>query len=127
MIETEDIPGRLLTEPNLRGRLRVTPTLDNKTGRTKALRVRVFTDNGLPFPKLDIRATEVEVTVVEFPDPKTGKLDKRPGSFWFYGSDGFTEVGFLPDRNAGSLAKPMAVEAPRKGREAARKVREAQG
>ena len=108
----EDMPGRLLTAPNLRGRLRVTPIYNRRTQKSVALRIRVFTELGLKIA--DIRATDGETTVVQFPDPKTGKLVNVPGSFWFYGLRGVA-IGFLADQNAGALAKPMAVETAPKG------------
>lgn len=109
---TAPIPGRLLTEPvNRRGRLRITPVRDNRSGRTKALRVRVDTELGLNI--VDVRVTESEVTVVDYTDA-AGTLQNAPGAFWFYGEYG-SEVGFLADQNAGVFTKPNATERPRKG------------
>lgn len=118
---TEDMPGKLLTHPGLRGRLRVRPILDRKTTRTKALRVQVFTDAGLEI--LNIRAAEVELTKVVIPgDPP----ETRPGAIWFYSDTGIGDVGFLPDSNAATLDLPGATEQPRRGRQGARKARERQ-
>jgi len=116
MTDPNDLPGVLLTAPvGLRGRLKVTPILNRKTVRTVALRIRVYTEAGLPV--VDVRTTDGEVTVVEIPRAaapfKPAHLERRPGSFWFYGAG--VEVGFLADQNAGALKEPMAVEQPRKG------------
>lgn len=106
------IHGRLLTDPGGRAVLRVDPLRDPETGRSRALLVRVETELGRPLAEL--RATDLEVTRVEAPDPTTGRLRAYPGAFWFYDRGG-AAIGFMADDNAGALALPMAVEAPRRG------------
>lgn len=118
----EDIPGKLLTHPGLRGRLRVTPVLARQSTRTKALRVQAFTDAGLVV--LDFQAKEVELTQIQTVDVKTARPTFHPGAIWFYGIDGVTEVGFLPDTAAAILDRPGATERPREGRQGAREARE---
>lgn len=104
----ERVPGMLLTEPKIRAYVACAPT------GPKALRVRVFTREGLEI--LSMRAVEVETQVVEIPRPlgSTPPLEKCPGSIWFYGANG-EGIGFMPDHVVLTLARPGAVERPVKG------------
>lgn len=114
---TAPIRGVLLTGPGGRGVLTVRPMFSRATGRTSALRVRVETEGGIEL--VNVRAVGVELQLVQAPDVNApigpGAMIKNyPGKMWFTTADG-SEVGFLPDSNAGVYALPFAVELPRKG------------
>lgn len=100
----DTVPGTLLTEPKIPVMLFCEPS-----GRRGALRVRVFTRGGVEL--LVMRAVEVETQVIEIPRPlgSVPPLEKKPGSLWFYGSNGET-IGFLPDSLLPTLALHGAVE-----------------
>ena len=108
--------GRIVAGPGdvagLRGVLQVRPGPGGK------VRVHLWTEGGRLLA--DFHARDGEVTVVEAPARDGGhKLERFPGSFWFYGEDsggGAVDVGFLPDAHAGALALPLAVESEPKGR-----------
>lgn len=110
-MNTPDIPGRILSGPgprDVRCWLKVTPIWDSKTGRTKALRVRIYTDLGREV--VNIRATNVEITKIAVPQ---GDVTKNyPGTMWFVSTP--EDVAFLPDSNAGALLLVGAKEQPRK-------------
>lgn len=109
-----DIPGKILSGPgprDVRCWLRVAPIWDSKTGRTKALRVRIFTDLGREV--VNLRATNVEITKITVPGTLADPVAKNyPGIMWF--STKPEDVAFLPDSNAGALLLVGAKEQPRK-------------
>jgi len=111
MNPAESVLGVLLTEPKIRAVVRASPS-------GSGLRVRVYTPEGREI--LNLRASEVERTVIEVPTFAPGNLPvslglaKFPGAVWFYGPRGET-IGFLPDAVLPDLARPGAVERPPQG------------
>lgn len=111
MNPADTVLGVLLTSPKIRAAVRALPT-------GSALRVRVYTPEGREI--LNLRASEVERTVIEAPatfEAGSGSLPvlaKFPGAIWFYGARGET-IGFLPDAVLPDLARPGAVERPPQG------------
>lgn len=108
--------GRIMAGPgdlaNVRGYLLVRPMKGGK------VRVAVWSEGGRLL--LDFTARDGEITIVEAPARDgSRRLERFPGTFWFYGVNGSgkeIDLGFLADANAGALTLPLAVESEPKGR-----------